>query len=147
MIWLTFLTLQSVYHTLCMTSLSLSLIYHIRANQAPQRVTVTHVKSMSLVCHSSVSLACHSHWFVTFFRNKGVTVTTLSHFFKSMGVTVTCHTCDMTVTSLSRLVCHCPCISELMAEGAFTNLARTISIIILEARYASSFTTSIIFAF
>ena len=63
--------------------MSLSLICHILANQAPHRVTVTHVTS----------------------------VTILSHFFKSMGVTVTCHTCDMTVTSLSRLLCHCPCFS------------------------------------
>ena len=122
---------------------------------------------MSLVCHSFVSLVCHCHWFVTFFRDKrvtvtslsrffrdksvtvtslsrfirdmsvtvtslsrffrdtgvtvttlsrffrdtGVTVTILSHFWKLRGVTVTCHTCDMTVTSLSRHDCHCPCIS------------------------------------
>jgi len=72
---------------------------------------------MSLVCHvtslshvfkiSSVTVTSLSR----FFRDKSVTVTTLSQFFKLSGVTVTCHTCDMTVTSLSRLVCHCPCIS------------------------------------
>ena len=94
---------------------------------------------MSLVCHitslshvskfSSVTVTSLSRFFrdkvvtVTsvsrFFRDKDVTVTTLSHFFKLRGVTVTCHTCDTTVTSLSRLVCHCPCISAVAYDIQF----------------------------
>ena len=72
-------------------------------------------------CHSLVTVTSLSRFFrdkvvtVTsvsrFFRDKDVTVTTLSHFFKLRGVAVTCHTCDTTVTSLSRLVCHYPVIS------------------------------------
>ena len=58
-----------------------------------------------------MSLVCHVTSLSHFSRDKGVTVTRLSHFFKLRGVTVTCHTCDMTVTSLSRPVCHCRCIS------------------------------------
>ena len=60
-------TTVSICNSQCMTSLSLSLLCHILANEGLQRVTVTYVTSMSLVCHSSVSLDCHCHWFVTFF--------------------------------------------------------------------------------
>jgi len=60
-----------------------------------------------------MSLVCHVTSLSHFSRDKGVTVTRLSHFFKLRGVTVTCHTCDMTDTSLAWPVCHCPCISDL----------------------------------
>ena len=62
-----------------------------------------------------------------FFRDKGVTVTTLSHFFKITGVTVTCHTCDMTVTSLSRPVCHSPCIPAFGVISYFKKIIKSIS--------------------
>ena len=60
--------------------------------------------SLSLVCHDFKKLDCHlCHCHIVSLTQSvtGVTVT---------SVTVTCHTCDKTVTSLSRPVCHCLCI-------------------------------------
>ena len=99
------LSLSLVCHVFSVTRVSLSLSSHT--------YFVT-MMSLSLPCDDfsvtrvSLSLVCHGFF---------VTRLSLSHFFKLRDVTVTCHTCDTTVTSLSRLACHCPCKDGLRLES------------------------------
>ena len=92
-------SLSHIFKIWSVTVTSLSRFFRDR------RVTVTTLSRFFRDRHFTVTTLSR------FFRDKRVTVTTLSHFRKLRGVTVTWHTCNMNVTSLSRLVCHCPCIS------------------------------------